>query len=178
METVGQRSWCILCGCTPSLCGRVLSYCQTCRWSIGRHWRSPTGCLSWWHQSHWHLQARSIRRERPGHRSDEDRLKAATRGCGLPPGAPAGPWEPPGFPGCCHGDPECVTGRGKEENVCQPEMLLLACVHTWVCVAHRRSFSPQSLLDKLIHEVGEVWVGASDICGDGASLRDHLLFVD
>lgn len=161
--------------CVVSLYREAFPYYQTCRWSTGRHWRSPTGCPSWWHQSHWHLQARSIQKEPLGHRLDEDRLRAVTRGCDLPPGAPAGPLEPPGFLGCCHGDPECVQRREENErcfsSVCECACM---CVHG----THRRSFSPESLLDKLIHEVGEVWVGTSYIGGDRASLRDHLLFVD
>lgn len=52
--------------------------------------------------------------------------------------------------------------------------------HVTVCVsyAHRRPFAPQPLLDELVHEVGEVGVGASYVGGDRPSLLDHLLFVN
>lgn len=48
-----------------------------------------------------------------------------------------------------------------------------------MCNTNRCSFGLQPLLNELIHEIREIWIGASYIGGDRTSLLDHhLLFVD
>lgn len=47
-----------------------------------------------------------------------------------------------------------------------------------MCNTNRCSFGLQPLLNELIHEVREIWIGASDISGDWTSFLDHLLFAD
>ena len=51
------------------------------------------------------------------------------------------------------------------------------CMCVCVCWTDYCSIGPQSLLDELIHKVGEIWVAASYITGDWTGFLDHLLFV-
>lgn len=96
----------------------------------------------------------------------------AIRDFDLPRVAPADPEGLPGFLGCCHGDPV-----GRDET---SEFGTEKTEPAWfrMCEADRCSFGLQPLLNELIHEVREIWIGASYIGGDWASFLDYFLFVD
>lgn len=87
-------------------------------------------------------------------------------------GAPADPGGLPDYPGCCHDDPvyQCENFKFGTQKT-EPVLIRM-------CNTNRCSFGLQPLLNELIHEVREIWIGASYISGDWTSFLDHLLFAD